>query len=143
MLVKDVMTRNVECVAPNDSLQDAARKMRDMDVGPMPVCDRDRLAGMLTDRDIAVRAVADGKDPKATQVRDAMTPDVVYCFEDQNVEEAAELMRQRQIRRVLVLDRHKRLTGIVSLGDLAVDGPSKQEVGATVEAVSEPATPRR
>jgi CBS domain-containing protein len=143
MLVKDVMTKNVECVRPDDTLQEAARKMRDLDVGPMPVCDGDRLAGMVTDRDITIRATAEGKDPKACKVRDVLTKDVVYCFEDQNINEAAELMQQRQIRRVLVLNRDKRLTGIVSLGDLAVDGPSKKETAETVKAVSEPATPRR
>ncbi len=143
MLVRDIMTKNVECVAPDDTLQTAARKMRDLDVGPMPVCDNDRLAGMLTDRDIAIRAVAEGRDPNSTKVRDAMTPDLVYCFEDQNVEEAAELMRDRQIRRVLVLNRDKKLTGIVSLGDLAVEGPSKRQAGETVRAVSEPAQPNR
>ena len=143
MLVKDVMTKGVTCVAPNDTIQEAARRMRELDVGPMPVCDNDRLAGMITDRDITVRATAEGRDLTAFKVRDAMTQDLVYCFEDQNVEEAAELMRERQIRRVLVLNRDKRLTGIVSLGDLAVEGPSKQQAGETVRAVSEPAAPRR
>src|SRR5690348_6224788 len=120
MRLRDVMTPRVECVGPDDTIQTAARTMRDLDVGTVPVCDRDRLAGMLTDRDIAIRAVAEGHDPGACRVRDVMTPDVVYCFEDQSVEEAERLMREQQIRRLVVLDRDKRMVGIVSLGDLAV-----------------------
>ena len=143
MLVKDVMTRHVECVSPEDTIQTAARKMRDLDVGPMPVCGPDgRLAGMLTDRDITVRATADGKDPKACKVREAMTPDVIYEFEDQDATEAANVMQHRQIRRVLVLNREKKLSGIVSLGDLAVDA-SKRQAGDVLKDVSEPAEPRR
>ena len=97
MLIKDVMTRHVECVSPEDTLQAAARKMRDLDVGPMPVCGPDgKLAGMVTDRDITVRATADGKDPKACKVREAMTPDVVYVYEDQDTGEAVRQMKERQ-----------------------------------------------
>jgi CBS domain-containing protein len=143
MRVKDIMTKNVECVTPDDTIQTAARKMRDLDVGPVPVCDNDKLAGMLTDRDITVRAVAEGHDPKSCKVRDVMTRDIIYCTEDQDVEEAARLMKDRQVRRVLVLNDQKRLTGIVALGDLAIDGVSKQKAGETVRAVSEPATPNR
>src|SRR5262249_62126734 len=117
MQVREVMTRNVECVRPGDTLQQAARKMRDLDVGPLPVCgDNDRLVGMLTDRDIVVRAVAEGWEPGSKNVGEAMTPDVLYCFEDQDVVEAARLMKQDQVRRLVVLDRDKRLVRIVSLG---------------------------
>jgi CBS domain-containing protein len=116
MQVKDIMTPGVECIRPDDTLQNAARKMRDLDVGPLPVCgDNDRLAGMITDRDIVVRAIADGKDPKATKVREAMTDEIIYCFEDQDVQEAARTMQERQVRRLVVLNRDKRLVGIVSL----------------------------
>ena len=143
MLVKDVMTRHVECVSPEDTIQAAARKMRDLDVGPMPVCGPDgKLAGMLTDRDITVRATADGKDPKATKVREAMTPDVVYVFEDQDTGEAVREMKDRQIRRLLVLSRDKKLSGIVSLGDLSVDA-DKRQAADVLKDVSEPAEPRR
>src|SRR3989440_1225274 len=114
MKVKDVMTRGAECVRPEATLQEAAQKMKSLDVGPMPVCDGDRLVGMLTDRDITVRAVAQGFDPKTTKVRDVMSPDVFWCFEDQDVREAAKLMQEKQIRRLLVLSHDKRLTGIVS-----------------------------
>jgi CBS domain-containing protein len=142
MKLKDVMTPNVECVGPDATIREAARKMRDLDVGPLPICDNDRLAGMVTDRDLAVRAVAEGRDPNATCVRDVMTPEVVYCFEDQDVREAARVMEEKQLRRLLVLNRDKRLVGIVSLGDLAVD-TSKRQAGEVLQAVSEPAQPRR
>jgi len=104
------------------------------------VCGTDgKLAGMLTDRDIAVRAVADGRDAKACKVRDVMTPDVVYGFDDQPVEEAERVMKEKQIRRLLVLNRDKRLVGIVSLGDLAVRTGDRQQVGEVLHGVSEPA----
>ena len=143
MQVKDVMTRGVECVSPDATLQDAARKMKDLDVGPLPVCDNDRLAGMLTDRDIVVRAVAEGRDPRSAKVREAMTEGIDYCFEDDDVGQAAGLMRQRQVRRLVVLNRDKRLVGIVSLGDLAVETGDEQLAGNTLEAVSEPNHPDR
>jgi CBS domain-containing protein len=139
MQVKEVMTRGVECVPPDCTLQEAAQKMKALDVGPLPICDNDRLAGMLTDRDITVRAVAEGLDPRTTRVRDVMTPEVVWCFDDQDVEEAARLMKEKQIRRLLVLNRDKRLVGIVSLGDLAVETGDEQLAGETLEKVSEPA----
>src|SRR5436309_8664365 len=103
MQVKQVMTRGVECISPTTTVQEAARKMKTLDVGPLPICDNDRLTGMITDRDITVRAVAEGCDPKTTTVKDVMTPDVVYCFEDQDVREATKLMKEHQIRRLVVL----------------------------------------
>jgi len=138
MKLKDIMTRKVEVVSPDSTLQDAAAKMKGIDVGPMPVCDGDRLVGMLTDRDITVRAVAAGRDPRTTKVRDVMTPEVVWCFEDQDIREAAKVMQEKQIRRLVVLNRDKRLTGIVSLADLAVDTGDTKLAGRTVEEISEP-----
>jgi CBS domain-containing protein len=144
MQVKEVMTRGAECVRPDDTLQEAARKMKGMEVGPLPVCDRDRLVGMLTDRDIVVRAVAEGQDARTAKVRDAMTEGIFYCFEDDDVSEAARLMREKQVRRLVVLNRDKRLTGIISLGDLAVETRGDPQVaGKTLERVSEPSTPRK
>ncbi len=143
MRVRDVMTRNVEKVAPCDTLQAAARKMRDLDVGPLPVCDGDRLAGMVTDRDITVRATAEGKDPARCTVGDVMTPDVVYVFEDQDVKDAADAMAAHQIRRLLVLDADQKLVGIVAMADLAVDAGKEARPAATLREVSEPAEPRR
>ncbi len=118
-----IMTRNVELAAPDESVQDAARKMRLRDVGFLPVCDGQRLVGSISDRDITVRAVAEGFDPKATRVGDLATPKVVWCFEDEDVRKAARKMQQEQVRRLMVIDRkNKQLVGVVSLGDLAANG---------------------
>ena len=138
MNVKDIMTENVEVIGPDTSLYDAARKMRDLDVGSLPVCDGERLIGMLTDRDLAVRAVAEGRDPKTDPVRDSMTPGIAYCFADQTAAEAERIMAEKQIRRLPVLDRDKRLVGIVSLGDFATKTDEPRAVGKTLEKVSEP-----
>src|SRR3954471_21278055 len=95
MQVKDVMTSDVECVSPDTTLQEAAQKMKKLDVGPLPICgDDDRLAGMITDRDITLRAVAAGLDPSTAQVRDIMTPNIIYCYEDQEISDAAHMMEQ-------------------------------------------------
>jgi len=140
MQVKQLMTTGVECARANDTVQEAAEKMRDLNIGPLPICgDDDRLVGMLTDRDVTVRAVSEGLDPWTCRVRDVMTPSIIYCHEDQDVAEAAQLMKENQIRRLVVLDKNKHLTGIVSLGDLAVEGGDDQLAGNTLEAVSESA----
>jgi CBS domain-containing protein len=120
MQLKEIMTPGVEVIAPEATLQEAAEKMRHLDIGPLPVCDGDRLVGLLTDRDITVRAVAEGRNPATTQVREVMTPEVIYGYEEQDSQDAARLMEQYQIRRLPVLNHAKRLVGIVSLGDLAV-----------------------
>jgi CBS domain-containing protein len=138
MRVNEVMTPDVQCLAPDASLQAAAAKMKSLDVGAIPVCENDRLVGMVTDRDITVRATAEGEDPQKILVRDIMTPDILYCFEDQLVSEAGELMKENQVRRLVVLNRDKRLVGIVSLGDLATETRDEELAGATLEAVSEP-----
>jgi CBS domain-containing protein len=143
MKLKDVMTRDVEVVHPNATLEEAARKMDSLNVGPLPVCDGQRLVGMLTDRDITVRATAAGQDPKSARVADVMTTDVVYCFEDQDVREASKVMAENQIRRLVILDHDKRLVGIVSLGDLAVDGADDRMSGDVLEQVSKPSKPDR
>jgi predicted transcriptional regulator len=98
------------------SIQEAAQQMRSLDVGVLPVFEGDRLVGMLTDRDLAVRATAEGKDPKTTTVQEAMTPDVAYCFEDQDIEEAGQIMKENQIRRLPILNRKKLLVGMSPLG---------------------------
>lgn len=139
MKVTDVMSENVECISPVASLQEAAGRMRSLGVGSLPVCENDRIIGMITDRDITLRSVAEGQDPKLDVVRDAMTPEIVYCFEDQDVSEAAQLMRDKQIRRLPVMNRNKRLVGIVSLGDIATESGAKQLAGDALEGISEPA----
>ncbi len=139
MKVKDVMTDEVECVGPEATLQEAAVKMKSLDVGPMPVCEGDRVTGILTDRDIVVRGVAEGRDCRATRVRDVMTRDVVCATEDDDVKDVARLMKQNQIRRVVVVTRDNRLAGIVSLGDLAVDTGDDKMTGDVLEKVSQSA----
>jgi CBS domain-containing protein len=141
MLLREIMTRDVEVIRPDATLQEAAERMRSLDVGPLPVCDGDRLVGMITDRDLTVRGTAAGKDPATTQVKEVMTPEVRYCFEDQDIGEAARVMQELQIRRLIVLNREKRLVGIVSLGDLAVETGDEDLSGETLEAVSEAAAP--
>jgi CBS domain-containing protein len=135
------MTRNVEFVYPDTTLAEAASKMKKRDVGPLPVCKDGWVIGMLTDRDIAVRSTAQGQDPKEIRVRDVMTPEVVACGEDQLLSEAARLMEERQVRRLLVLNRKEQLVGIVSLGDLAAQSGDTQMAGEVLEQVSEPAPP--
>jgi CBS domain-containing protein len=143
MRISEVMTRGVESTTPEATLQHAAIKMRDLDVGSLPVTDESgRVIGVVTDRDIVIRAVASGVDPTAATVDEAMTAEVVFCREDQDVNDAAELMSNRQIRRLIILDRSDRLAGIIALGDIAVECDETM-VGATLEAVSEPAAPRR
>jgi len=143
MLVSEVMTRRVECVHPDANLQEVAAKMKSLDIGPIPVCDNDRLVGMVTDRDITVRATAEGEDPKVIRARDIMTPEVVWCFEDEDVSEASRKMKEKQVRRLVVLNRDKRLVGIVSLGDLAMETGDEKLAGKTLEAVSDPNRPNR
>jgi CBS domain-containing protein len=162
MQVAEVMTRHVEVIDPNAPLREAVGKMKSLDVGLIPVCDGDKLRGTLTDRDITVRGVAEGYDPSTltdrditvrgvaegydpskTKVADIMSTDLAYCFEDDEIEAALDLMEKRQIRRLPVLSREKELVGIVSLGDLAVHTGQKKRVGETLEEVSQPATPRR
>jgi CBS domain-containing protein len=139
MKLQDIMSTDVEVVSPAANVFEAAKKMRDLDIGSLPVCDGRRLLGMITDRDITVRATAEGRDPNTTEVRDCMTPDIVYCFEDEPVENAEHVMAEQQIRRLPVLDRDKQLAGIVSLGDLATRSGQVQQVGRTLREVSEPA----
>lgn len=141
--VKDVMTTQVEVVHPEASLWEAAQKMASLDVGPLPVCAGDQLVGMLTDRDITVRATAGGQDPKTTRVHEVMTPDVLYVFADQDIDEAMWLMTEHQIRRLVVLNRDKQLVGIVSLGDVVVSTGDMVQAGETLERISEPAEPQR
>jgi CBS domain-containing protein len=135
MLIREVMTHDVEFVRPDETLQNAALEMRELGVGTLPVCENAGVVGMLTDRDITVRAVAEGRSPQTTEVRDVMSGEVICCYEDQEVEVAANLMRSKQIRRVLVLDRDKRLVGIVSLSDLALESPTPQRAGEILQDV--------
>ena len=136
MNIGEVMTRNVEVVQPDTSVRRVAELMRELDVGMLPVCEGERLVGTITDRDIVIRGVAEGCDGDRTKARDLMSTDVVYCFEDQDTEEAADIMNVRQIRRLIVLDRSKHLAGVVSLGDLAVRY-DEVVAGSALEGVSQ------
>jgi CBS domain-containing protein len=138
MKVHEIMTAHARCVAPDNTLVEAAGLMRELDVGALPVCDHDRLAGMLTDRDLVVRAIADGRDPNETTVGDVLSAGVVHVLADQDVEDAARIMEEKQIRRLAVLNRQKRLVGIVSLGDIATSSQPAFS-GAALRDVSTPA----
>ena len=141
--LREVMTRGVEFLHPSATIVEASEKMKALNVGAIPVCDGNRLQGMLTDRDIVVRVIADRRDPASTRIHEAMSPGIVYCYEDQTIEDATRLMQEHQIRRLPVLNRDNQLVGIVSLGDLAV---KSEETTATEEAlakISEPARPNR
>ena len=138
MKVSEAMTPAVVTVSRDTPLADAARLRRDSDVGPLPVADEGRLVGVLTDRDITIRAVADGKDPFSTRVDEVMTPKVVCCLDTDEVERAAEMMQSAQLRRLLVVDEAGRLAGIVSLGDIAVRIGNDTLSGETLQHVSEP-----
>lgn len=143
MQVKDIMSHEVEVIRPDTSVKEAAEKMSQLDIGPLPVCDGEHLIGIVTDRDITVRAVAKGCDPKITPVSDIMTSEVVYCFDDQDLHTAARMMEHRQIRRLPVLNRGKRLVGIISLGDLALHSDNKTMAGEALHDISEPSAPLR
>lgn len=132
MKVSECMTPAVEIASPEDSIQHVARALREIDAGAMPVGENDRLVGMITDRDIAVRAIADGKGPD-TRVREVMSKSVRYCFEDEDIEDVSEQMADHKIRRLPVLNRDKRLVGIISLGDVSLsDGISSGEALADI-----------
>ena len=143
MEISRVMTRQVEVVRPDATLQEAAQKMKDIDVGSLPVCDGRKLQGMITDRDVAIRAVAEGRDPRATKVKDVMTKDVVYGRTGQDIKEIAETMASHQIRRLPIVNEDNDLVGIVALGDLAVDAADESIGGDVLTDVSTPSKPKR
>ena len=141
--LRDIMTRNVEIIAPKATVQEAAKKMQDLNVGALPVCDGDKLTGMITDRDLVMRVLAEGRNPKTVTVSEAISKDVVFCFEDDGVDKASQLMAQHQIRRLPVMSSTKRLVGIVTLGDVAVHGKNSEASGDVLQQVSIPARPNR
>ena len=137
MKVADAMTRDVRVANPDQSIREAAEMMAELDAGALPVGEQDRLVGMITDRDIAIRAVAEGKGPD-TRIRDVMTGDVKYCFDDDEVDDVARNMADIQIRRLPVVNRDNRLVGIVAIADLAA-AEDAGVVGEVVAGISEPA----
>jgi CBS domain-containing protein len=134
--VADVMHRDVRIASPEDTVQQAARLMREEDTGALPVGEGDRLVGMVTDRDMAMRVAAEGRDPARTKVRDVMTSDVRYVFEDEDLRHVADNMAEQQVRRLPVMNREKRLVGVVSLSDIARQGGLEQEAGRALGGVA-------
>jgi CBS domain-containing protein len=143
MQLKDVMTKNVKVIPQNASVQDAAKLMKDVDVGSIPVIsDTNQVVGIITDRDIVVRSTAEGRNPNQSIVKDVMTHEFFSCFEDDDVKKANKLMRERQIRRLPVINHQNELVGIVSLGDISVDVGKDKVTGETLEEISKPSKPR-
>ena len=141
MQVQEIMHKDVQLADPNMTIRDVARRMRAENVGALPVGENDRLIGMVTDRDIVVRAVADERVPGNTTVRDVMSEGVCYCFEDDDVGRAAEVMADHQVRRLPVLNRQKRLVGVVALADL---GRSQAGAGqSALKGISQPTEKER
>jgi CBS domain-containing protein len=138
MLVAHLMTRNVEVISQDASLKEAAEKMRELDIGVLPVLDGDQLVGIVTDRDITVRATAEGRDPSGTRVREAMTSQVAYCFDSEETQDAVEIMKQEQVRRLVVLDHDQNIVGMVSIADLALDSSNDRLIGEVVRHVTDP-----
>ncbi|HEV2611060.1 MAG TPA: CBS domain-containing protein [Noviherbaspirillum sp.] len=140
--IAEIMTRDVTSISPQESVRRAAQMMDELNVGAIPVCDGDKLIGMVTDRDITIRAVASGASPDDTPVQQVMTSEVSWCFDDQQVDEVMEQMRDAQIRRIPVMDHNTHaMIGIVSLGDIATKHSA--EVGRTLEEISSPSQPER
>jgi len=140
MKIREMMTKGTRFVAPETPVIEAAGLMRLHDIGVVPVLEENKIVGMLTDRDIVLQLVADGRDPKSTLVRDVMSTGSISVFDDQEVDEAVQLMQRYQVRRLPVLDRTDKLVGIVSLGDIAVDVHAGLS-GRVLKDVSEPAAP--
>ena len=138
MKIDQIMSRAVECVAPTLSIGKAAEKMRDLDVGFLPVCANDKLVGTVTDRDITIRSVAQGRDPRLGLVSEIMTQELFYCYEDDAVEQVAQYMQEKEVRRMVILNRQKRLVGVVSLGDIA-RSLEKRLAGETLGEIAEAA----
>ena len=137
MKVREIMTTDVECVPPDTGIRDLANKMKTLDVGFIPVCENDRLVGTVTDRDIVVRGLAGGKDIATCKARDIMTTNVFWCFEDQDVKDVAKQMRDKDVRRMLILTQGKRLVGVVSIGDISK--VEEKETGKTLKDITEAA----
>lgn len=138
MKIGDIMTKSVTLINLDTPLSEAANKMKAADIGALPVTDGVKIKGMLTDRDIVTRAIALGKDPTKTPASEAMTEKIRFVFDDQDISEAANSMKDRQIRRLIVLNRDKRLVGLVSFGDLCRQADDEHMFANVARCVSEP-----
>jgi CBS domain-containing protein len=139
--IQDIMTRDVQTISPQETVQRAAQLMDELNVGAIPVLEGDKLVGMITDRDIAVRSVAAGQDPRSTKVADVMSTDVRTCTADQSIDDVLDTMGDVQIRRIPVLDAQSKVIGIVSLGDVATKHAA--DVDLALDAISTPSAPDR
>lgn len=137
MQAKDIMTKKAEIIAPDTTLNQAAEMMKSQDIGFLPIGENDRLIGAITDRDIVIRGLAAGKDADNTTVRDIMTDEIRYCFEEDSLEKVTEIMSKSQIRRLAVLSAEKRIVGIISLGDVATKSQDANLTGKVTADVSE------
>ena len=135
--LKDLMSRDVKVISPDMSIREAAKQMRDGDFGMLPVGENDRMVGTISDRDIAIRAVAEGKGAD-TKVRDVMSEGIAWAYEDDSVEQAAKIMSERQVRRLPVVDRDERLVGIVALGDFSVESSEIRPASQALSEISKP-----
>src|SRR5262249_32962208 len=135
--ISEIMSPNVQLVSPDDTIQTAAQKMHDADVGFLPIGEKDKLIGMITDRDITIRAVAEGKDPSNTKVRDVMTDRVLYCTSGESIDAVAENMAEMRVRRFPVVNEDKKLVGVISLGDIAFHH-KPSTAGAVLASVCHP-----
>ncbi len=141
MKIKEIMTQHFEMIKATDSLSDAAGKMKALDVGVLPVREDNKIVGIVTDRDIIIRALAEKKDAGSTLVKDIMSTDIQHCDAEDSLEDAAKLMKQKQVRRLIVLDPEQTPVGIVSLGDMAAKCHADELAGETLEEISKPAAP--
>jgi len=139
MKIGQIMSHNVECISPTTPIAVAAQTMRDLDIGFLAICEHDHLAGTLTDRDITIRSVAQGRDPRLATVQEIMTPEVFYCYDDDDVEQVSRRMQESEVKRMLILDRDRRLVGVVSLGDIAKTSGASAIAGETLADISEAA----
>lgn len=140
MQIKDIMTRNISCVSPWDTVESAARRMDEHNVGSVPVCENDRVVGILTDRDIVTRCVSQGKNTGSVPVGEVMTKNPITATVNMEVSEAVKIMSERQIRRLPVVENSS-LVGMVALGDLAVEPGCREAAGNTLRNISDPAAP--
>ena len=139
MKVQQIMSQKVECIAPTTTISTAAEKMRELDIGFLAVCDNDRLVGTVTDRDITIRSVAQGRDPRLATVSEIMTQSIFYCYEDEDITHVGQQMQEKEVRRMLILNRQKRLVGVISLGDIAKTTGEGNLAGETLGEIAEAA----
>ena len=137
MKVSEIMTTNVECISPDAGMTEIANRMKTLDVGFLAICENDRLVGTITDRDIVIRGIASGKNLDTLKARGIMSDDVFWCYEDDEIKDVAGKMREKNVRRMVLLTRDKRLAGVVSIGDISK--VEEKESGKTLKDITEAA----